>query len=399
MAMAPLPGYFEFFCPVKILAGVSAIEHLPFELRSLGASRPMLITDAGVKASGVIHPLSRALAEGELELAATFDDIPPDSSTEVVAAGARRYREARCDAIIAVGGGSVIDTSKGVNILVSENSDSLAPFAGVGAVKRPLRPLVVVPTTAGTGSEATLAAVIADPSRGVKMLFTSYFLLPNVAVIDPRMTLSLPPHLTAATAMDAMTHAIEAYIGLAKNPLSDAYATAAIRKIAQNLAAALDQPRNETARFELALAATMAGIAFSNSMTSLVHAIGHELGAACHLHHGTCMSLILPYALEYNLSTRAQEIGELLLPLEGSDVYAKTAPGARGPAAIASIRRLRDLLHGRCGLPRTLSETGKVQRDQLSNLARRALDDGSLSYNPKPVTHADALALLERAWA
>jgi alcohol dehydrogenase len=397
--MGAVPTYYEFFCPVKVLAGTSALEHLPFELRSLGASRPMLVTDAGVKAAGVLQPLTRALAEGDMQCAATFDDVPPDSSTKVVAACARLYRERHCDALIAVGGGSVIDTSKGVNILVSENSDRLEQFAGVGAVKRPLRPFFVVPTTAGTGSEVTLAAVIADPDRGVKMLFTSYFLLPNAAVIDPRMTLSLPPHLTAATAMDAMTHAIEAYIGLAKNPLSDAYAAAAIRKIAENLVRAVDEPRNVSARFELAQAATMAGIAFSNSMTSLVHAIGHELGATCHLHHGTCMSLILPYALEYNLSARGDEIGELLLALEGAETYAKTPVAKRAEAAIASVRRLRDVLHTKVGLPRTLSETGKVQREQLPTLAKRALDDGSLSYNPKPVAYADTLAVLERAWA
>jgi len=392
-------SYYEFFCPVKILAGTSALEHVPFELRLLGASRPMLVTDSGVKGAGLLDPLRRALAEGEMDFAAAFDDVPSDSSTTVVTACASLYRQHRCDAIIAVGGGSVIDTSKGVNILVSENADRLEPFAGSGALKRPLRPFFVVPTTAGTGSEVTLAAVITEPTREVKLLFTSYFLLPTAAVLDPRMTLTLPPKLTAATAMDAMTHAVEAFIGLAKNPLSDAYATAAIRKISANVIVAMDKPRDVAARFELAQAATMAGIAFSNSMTSLVHAIGHELGATCHLHHGTCMSLVLPYALEYNLSARAAEIGELLLPLEGADTYAKTPVEERPKAAIASIRRLRDDLHARCDLPRTLNETGQVRRDQLPALARRSLDDGALSYNPKAVRYEDVLGILERAWA
>src|SRR5690606_13681211 len=137
---------------------------------------------------------------------------------------ANAYRANSCDAIIAVGGGSVIDTSKAANILVSEGGDDLHKYAGAGALKRPLKPFFVLPTTAGTGSEVTIAAVIADPDRGVKVAFTSPFLLPHAAVIDPRMTLTLPPFLTAATAMDALTHATEAYISLAKNPLSDAYA-------------------------------------------------------------------------------------------------------------------------------------------------------------------------------
>ncbi len=395
--------YFEFFQPVKILAGARALEHVAFELTTLGASRPLLVTDPGVRKAGLLEPVERALDEGGISIAATFEDVPPDSSVRVVAACARAYRDRGCDSIVAVGGGSVIDTSKAANILVSEGvserDDDLHRYLGAGALKRPLRPFFVIPTTAGTGSEVTIAAVIADEARGVKLPFTSPFLLPNAAVVDPRMTLTLPPFLTAATAMDALTHAVEAFIGLAKNPLSDAYASAAIAKIVRALPTAIEAPGDVEARFELALAATMAGIAFSSSMTSLVHALGHQIGAVCHVHHGACMGLLLPHALEYNLAGRAREIGELLLPLEGADVYARTPASERPAAAIASIRRLRELLHAKVGLPRTLAETGRVRRDQLPQLARMALDDGALAYNPVAVGHEDALGVLERAWA
>ena len=394
----PDPSFYEFFCPVKILAGVRALEHVPFELRALGATRPMLITDRGVRDAGLADAVRAALEEGGVTLAASYDEVPPDSSTSVVATCARAYRAAGCDSILALGGGSVIDSAKGVNVLVSEQTDDLSAFVGSGALTRRLRPLFVVPTTAGTGSEVTLAAVITDDARGVKLAFTSPFLLPDVAVLDPRMTLTLPPHVTAATAMDALTHAVEAYICLGKNPISDGFATAAIAKISRHLVPVLDDPSDVTHRLELAQAATLAGIAFSNSMTGLVHAVGHQLGAVCHLHHGVCMSLVLPYALEYNRAARGDAIGELLLPLEGADVYARTPSGRRADETIASIRRLRDVLYERCKIPRTLSETGKVRRDQLETLARMAIDDGPLAYNPEDVSFEDALALLERAW-
>jgi alcohol dehydrogenase len=173
--------------------------------------------------------------------------------------------------IVAVGGGSVMDTAKGVNIVVSENADDLMQFSGAGNLTRPLKPLVAIPTTAGTGSEVTLVAVIADPARNLKMPFTSYFLMPDIAVLDPRMTLTLPPAITAATAMDALTHAIEAYTCLAKNPLSDAHAQLAIELIGQNLLKVINVPENANGRLALAVAATLAGVAFSNAMVGMVH--------------------------------------------------------------------------------------------------------------------------------
>lgn len=391
-------SYYEFFCPVKIVAGNAALEHIPFELANLSASRPLIITDKGVRGAGLIDHVLNAFAESDMDVVDIFDDVPPDSSTKVVSKIAELYRSQNCDSIIAVGGGSVIDTSKGVNILVSENSTDLAQFSGVGVLKKPLKPFFVIPTTAGTGSEVTLVAVISDTEKKVKLPFTSYFLLPNAAILDPRMTLTLPPHITAMTAMDAMTHAIEAFTGMAKNPISDAYATLAIRKISENLIRVLDKPDDADARLELAQASTMAGIAFSNSMVGLVHSLGHSLGALCHLPHGLCMNLFLPYVLEYNLPERGEVIGELLLSLAGADVYARTPAHQRGAKAIEVIRGMRDELNRRCKLPRSLSETGKVTQDQLGKLADMALDDGSIIFNPVEVDREEALAVLNSAW-
>ncbi|MDY6798765.1 MAG: iron-containing alcohol dehydrogenase [Pseudomonadota bacterium] len=391
--------FYEFFCPVKVIAGKAALEHIPYELTGLAAKRPMIITDKGVRAAGLLDPVVNACAESGLDIATIYDDVPPDSSTGVVRKIAGIYRSENCDSIIAVGGGSAIDTAKAVNILASEGGDDIAAYSGAGILKRALKPFFVVPTTAGTGSEVTAVAVITDIEKHVKLPFTSSFLLPNAAVIDPRMTLTLPPHITAATAMDAMTHATEAFTCMARNPLSDAYATAAIRKISDNLLKVMDNPRDADARLELAQASTMAGIAFSNSMVGLVHSLGHATGALFHLPHGLCMSLYLPYVLEYNLESIREPLGELLLYLDGPDAYAATPGNRRAEAAIASIRKLRDTLYKHCKLPRTLKETGAVREDQLDNIAELALDDGSIMFNPREVTLEDAKAVLKRAWA
>ncbi|PAV26980.1 alcohol dehydrogenase [Tamilnaduibacter salinus] len=390
--------YYEFFCPVKVVAGKAALEHIPYELSGLSASRPMVITDKGVRGAGLLDPVIEACEEGGQEIVTIFDDVPPDSSKEVVRQIASAYREAKCDSIIAIGGGSPIDTAKAVNILVSEGGDDIAAYAGAGVLKRPLRPFFVVPTTAGTGSEVTAVAVIADTEKSVKLPFTSSFLLPNAAIIDPRMTLTLPPHVTAMTAMDAMTHATEAFTCLAKNPLSDAHATAAVRKISTNLPKVMENPKDSDARLELAQASTMAGIAFSNSMVGMVHSLGHATGAICHLPHGLCMSLFLPYVLEYNLEAIREPLGELLLYMAGPDVYATTPTSRRAETCIAAIRKLRDQLWQYCELPRTLQETGKVSEDQLEAIAHSALDDGTIMFNPKETSIEDIRNVLRRAW-
>lgn len=391
--------YYEFFCPVKVIAGKAALEHIPYELTGLAAKRPMIVTDKGVRAAGLLEPVIAACEESGLEIISIYDDVPPDSSTSVVRDIAGIYRSEKCDSMIAVGGGSAIDTAKAVNILVSEGGDDIAAYSGAGVIKRPLKPFLVVPTTAGTGSEVTSVAVITDTKKSVKLPFTSSFLLPNAAVIDPRMTLTLPAHITAATAMDAMTHATEAFTCMAKNPLSDAYATSAIKKISASLLKVMDNPKDTDGRLELAQASTMAGIAFSNSMVGLVHALGHATGAICHLPHGLCMSLYLPYVLEYNLEQIREPLGELLLYLDGPEVYAATPANRRAEASISSLRKLRDELFKRCKLPRTLKETNNVTEDQLDSIAEMALDDGSIMFNPKEVLLEDAKAVLKRAWA
>jgi alcohol dehydrogenase len=291
-----------------------------------------------------------------------------------------------------------MDTAKAVNILATEGGDDLRRFAGYNNLKRPLMPFVAVPTTSGTGSEVTAISVIKDAEAGEKTFYYSQFLLPDVAVLDPRTTLKLPALITAATAMDALTHAVEAYTCLGKNPLSDAYAEAAVRRISRWLVPVLENPEHPEGRLELAQAAAMAGIAFSNSPVGLVHALAHTVGAMHGVHHGAANSIFLPYVLEFNLTVRREEIGELLLHLAGPDAYAETPGGRRAEAAIEKIVDMKERAHALSGLPRTLGETGKVSRDELPEIARRSLDDGTIVMNPADVTEGDALAVLERSW-
>ncbi|OUS24211.1 alcohol dehydrogenase [Gammaproteobacteria bacterium 45_16_T64] len=389
---------YDFFCPVKIVAGVRSLEHLPHELSNLSASRPMIITDIGVRQAGLVDHVTHAFDDSNITIIDIFDDVPPDSSTSLVSHIADRYRQLECDCIIAIGGGSVIDTSKGVNILVSEGGNNVTDYSGVDSLKRPLRPFFVIPTTAGTGSEVTSVAVIADSNSGVKHIFTCSFLLPNVAILDPRMTKTLPPHITAATAIDALTHAIEAFTCMGKNPLSDTYATAAIRKISENILKVMDNPEDELGRLELAQASTMAGIAFSNSMVGLIHALGHSLGVVCHIPHGLCMSIFLPHALEYNLHNGQHQLSELLLPLAGAEVYSRTPTDQRSQAVINFIHDLKDDLFERCQLPRSLSETGKVNKEHFARIVELTVDDAALILNPIEVDRDDAMALLHKAW-
>ncbi|MDM1756185.1 MULTISPECIES: iron-containing alcohol dehydrogenase [Acinetobacter] len=395
--MAAKP-YYEFFCPVKVIAGHAALEHIPYELSSLGAKRPMIITDKGVRTNKLLEPIEAAFISTDVEIGFIFDDVPPDSSLETVRAVAQAYRTHNCDAIIAVGGGSVIDTAKASNILVTEGGDDLTKYSGAHNLPRPLKPFFVIPTTSGTGSEVTMVAVVSDNQKHVKMAFASNYLMPHAAILDPRMTQTLPPHLTAMTAMDAMTHAVEAYTCMAANPISDAYATAAIKKVSANLFNVLDNPSDAEGRLELAQASTMAGIAFSNSMVGLVHSLGHALGAVAHLPHGLCMNLFLPYVLEYNKEVNGDKIADLLLPLAGADIYAQTPANQRAEKAIAVLNTMRDRIYTLTKLPRTLSETGKVSKEQLDEVADKALNDGSIIYNPKEATFKDLKSILEKAW-
>ncbi len=392
-----LPKYYEFFNPVKINAGVEALETVPYELKLLNAKRPIIITDRGIVGAGLLEIVLTGFDDSDITIGAIYDQTPPDSSLKTVNDIVKIYNENKCDSIIAVGGGSPIDTAKGVNIVISEGDSDIRKFMGVDRLSKEQKPLIVVPTTSGTGSEVTLVAVINDVENNVKMPFTSNMLLPKVAILDPRMTLSLPPRITAATGMDALTHAVEAYTCLQKNPMSDAYATAAISLIRKNLAKAVKTGKDVKARFAMANASTMAGAAFSNSMVGAVHALGHACGAIAHVPHGNAMAILLPHVMRFNFDKIEKYYAELLLYLAGEEEYLNTPKKSRAKRAIETIELLNQKLNNLSGMPIKLSDAG-VKKSQIDSIAKTSMNDGSMLPNPKDLTIEDVIKILEAAF-
>jgi alcohol dehydrogenase len=390
-----LPLYYEFYNPVKINAGKEALETIPYELKMLHAERSMIITDKGIVAAGLLDVLKGSFKDSDLVIAAVFDNTPPDSSVQTVNEIANIFRANNCNSLIALGGGSVIDTAKGVNILISEDDTDLSKYMGADRLKSPQKPLVVIPTTSGTGSELTSVAVISDTEKHVKMPFSSGLLLPKVAVLDPRMTLGLPPKITAAVGMDAMTHAVEAFSCLQKNPFSDAYAVAAIQLIRDNLLTVVKESKNIDARFAMANASAMAGAAFSNSMVGAVHAIGHACGAVAHVHHGNVMAVLLPWVMRFN----SDEVGHLyadLLPFLEKDFNPELNTRQKAERAIDSIEKLNADLNQLAGMPHNLKSLG-VKKEQFPEIAEKALNDGAMIPNPKELSKDDVLDILYKA--
>ena len=390
-----IPEYYEFSCPVKIISGRKALANLPYEMDLLGAHRAMVVTDRGVVEAGLIKRVESVFAGSPCVIGAVFDETPPDSSTAAVHRVAALFAEARCDCFVAVGGGSCLDTVKCANMLITEGLEDLAAFQGAERLTKPTKPFIAVPTTAGTGSEVSMVSVVYDEPTKAKLAFTSYRLYPHVAILDPEMTLTVPPYLTAATGMDALTHAVEAIYGLQRNPVSDAFAAAAIRLIVDHLCTCVRNGRDETARLALANGALLAGISFSNSMVGVVHSLAHACGAVCRTPHGVANAVLLPFGMEYNLAKAGDAVAGLA-PLLRAPLSGEPMQQAR--AAIQAVRDLGKRLHDLCGLPTTLQEAG-VPQERLEAVAKSAINDGAVTYNPEEITYDDALAFLQRAYA
>ena len=393
-----IPKYFEFQSSAKILSGRHALENLPSELKNLGAKKPMILSDEILKKIGTLQIVTDALAAGGIREGAVYTRIPADSSLQVVRNIVKEYKKKECDSLVAVGGGSVIDTAKGVRMVLSQNVDDLLDIWGCENLSGVVRiPFAAIPTTSGTGSESTLVAVIKNEARRLKMEFISYYLQPDVAVLDVRMTRTLPPKTTASTGMDALCHAIEAYTCLQKNPISDAYALGASRLITQNLEQAVKNGKDDRARLAMANASMMAGAAFSNSMVGVIHAIGHALGGVCHVPHGDAMTILLPHGMAFNYRVLKEQYGELLYFLAGEETCLNTPAEQRGKEAVRQVWQLRRKLHRICGLPERLRECG-VRKSVFELVARTAMNDGAMIVNPREVSWEDVMFILNKAY-
>lgn len=393
-----LPDFYEFQHSTKIVSGLYGLENLSAELKQMRVKRPLLLSDEGLVAAGIVRQVSDAVENNGIRWADVYTDIPRDSSLDVVNQIAADYRKNQCDGLVALGGGSVIDTAKGVRMLLSQNGKDIRQMAGCECIRRGRWiPFVAIPTTSGTGSESTLVAVLRDELRRQKLEYISYELQPDLAVLDPRTTLTLPPIITATTGMDALCHAIEAFTCLQKNPVSDAYAAAAINLIRDNLEKAVCHGSDKKARLAMANASMLAGAAFSNSMVGLVHAIGHALGSACMVPHGHAMTILLPYVMMYQYQKLKPLYAELLVYLAGPDIYAATPEENRAKESIRTIMRMKRRLHRICYLPEKLREVG-VTRADFDRIAQLAVDDGAMIVNPVSADKQDILHILEKAY-
>lgn len=390
-----LPEFFHFNVPTRVVYGIGLARDIATECESLGTTKYFIVSDRTIKSAGLVDAVTEGLTASGIDITGTFFDVPQDSAVVVVAEVAERAKASGAQGLIAIGGGSVIDTAKGANIVFSEGGDLVEDYSGAGTLTRPLRPLVVIPTTAGTGSECTLAAVIYDEKSKTKLSFSDRYLLPSVAVLDPEMTTTLPPGLTASTGMDALTHAIEAAVDIDASPMSDVLACGAIELIFKNIVTAVEDGNNMEARGAMLIASNMAGMAFSHSMVGCIHAMAHSLGARFHVPHGIANAILLPHGMEYNFEEGKEKFAGMA-PFMGTETAGLSVDDA-ATAAIAAVRDLTRRLHELGALPIRLRDAG-VPGDSLPQIAEMSLEDGSSFYNPREMVAEDLLTHLKRAF-
>jgi alcohol dehydrogenase len=420
-----LPDYYQFSLPTKVKYGIGLASRLGDELADFPGSRALLVTDKVIQSTGLAKKVIEGLKGTKIEIVATYDNVPPNSEIKVVTEAAEMGVASKCDMVIAIGGGSVLDSAKVINLLMVKGGP-LQKHMGAQLLKEKLLPYVAIPTTSGTGSEATQFAVISDDANSVKLPFAEDFFLPDVAILDPEMTATMPGKVTAATGMDALTHAIECYAGMNPNPVSDALALYAIELIAQNILQAVAVPNDLNARGAMLTASFIAGVAFNHSGVGIVHGISHALGGVYHIPHGLANSIILPFSVEYNMETSAaryariaqifgdsgfypvKELNQLVARFDNFAVnQAVTQLGLvdewltkqRAQSLAGKLRALNQKLNALCGHPLNLREAGvKDSLAKLEQVVRTAMEDGAMLNNPVPATAEGVRAIVREAY-
>jgi alcohol dehydrogenase len=365
-----------------------AIRELPAIVRGTGASAAMIVTDAALAATPVIGTVTYHLAEAGIPVH-VFAGVHPNPTTDDLAAGADAIANSEAGervALVAVGGGSPIDAAKGIALAaVNPQRGRDLDYSSHFAV--PALPIIAVPTTAGTGAETNAFGVITDPVTHRKFYVGHTTCMPAAAILDPELTVGLPPSVTAATGMDALTHALESYLSIHPNPWSDGIALQVIRMVAGNLARACADGKDLEARSQMLLAAHMAGIAMANTGLGIAHAIGHSLGGRWNIAHGVTLSMVLPDVLRFNLPVRTQRMADIAFAFGVGDTHADADRNAA--SAIDAIASLREQI----GLTRQLGDFGITEAD-YAQIAADALDDEVLANTPRQPTATDISAIL-----
>ncbi|HEX3318977.1 MAG TPA: iron-containing alcohol dehydrogenase [Solirubrobacteraceae bacterium] len=398
--MRGFKDFYQFTVPTRVIAGRALIEGLGFELSKEGARRVAIVTDEVIRGTGLVDKVVAGVEDGGLEVAGIFDGVPPDSDSAVVASAAGQARAQGADAFLAVGGGSVMDTAKLADVIFTHGGEprDWEGYYGLpredDGLGRPLdlAPLGCVPTTAGTGSESSFAAVIKDREEHLKFQVADFPMYPRLAVLDPESTRTLPPAIAAATGMDALTHAIEGYVSREWTPHGDAYALHALRLIRDNLERAVQTPEDEDARGNMLIAANLAIAPTSCNAIGIAHSLSHPAGAHFDVPHGVANAIHLPVVIEFNaaggsdIADRYRDINELLGLEPGGDdetVGQTLAEHVRG--LVANL-----------GLPTRLSEVG-VPESAVPALVEGAMGDACTLVNPREPTEEEFAALYERA--
>ncbi|MBP1712250.1 MAG: mdh2 [Deltaproteobacteria bacterium] len=379
---------FNYYLPTRIVFGAGELKNISREMDSLGVKKALVVTDAGLKDS----PMVKSLLSGLSDRGALFGEAIPDSSNESVAKGAEAYHAAGADGIVSIGGGSSMDTAKGIGILAKKGRNDLREFFGLSKVGGPIVPHIAIPTTSGTASEVSMFATIKDPVSKVKNLISDPHLIPPVAILDPQLTAGLPPMMTAATGMDALSHAIESIHARFYEPISDGLAYQAIRLIVTYLPRCLEKGDDLEARGMQAIASTMAGMAFQNALVGCAHGIAHALGGMFGVHHGLANAILLPHAIRFNMpvcASRYRQAAEAF----GLDIRAKAdlEIGEMLAQAVWEFAR-------KTGLPQKLSAI-QIPKESFLEVAKIAVNDPGMKSNIRRVTDPQELIpVLEAAW-
>ncbi|MEW5810761.1 MAG: iron-containing alcohol dehydrogenase [Actinomycetota bacterium] len=381
------PRLLKFHAP-EIVFGVASMVEAAHAAMRLGAVRPMLVTDPGLIEAGWADEMVGHLAEQGIQMR-LWHDLTPNPKDHEIAAGFDCYAEHGCDVLVAVGGGSVIDAAKGVAILAANGGDIL-DYEGVDKAEMPIPPLVVVPSTSGTGADVSQFCIVTDTTRNTKITILGRALVPDITVIDPRLLTTMPDWLNAATGLDALTHGIEAFVSLGHNQLTDHHALRAVQMVTDNLADTLERPDEMPARVQMAQAALEAGLAFTNAILGATHAMSHQVGGLLDLPHGVVNGVLLPHVIRFNAEADPEPYKTIATFLGVAD---PAMPAAE--AALALADRIDGLARD-VGVPRGLAQLG-VQPEDLPRLAKTALSDACMSTNPRAADEAQMHALFQAA--
>jgi len=385
--MVALKEYFEFFAPTKVMFGMNLASDVGSEAELLGGTCAMIITDSGVVKAGLVDPVKKSIEDSFLDLAEVYTDVPVNSEVEVCNKIAEIGRQKGVDTLISIGGGSVIDTTKGANILLGVGGSLLDDWQGTHLVPEPLKKHISIPTTAGTGAEVSLGAVIKNTASGQKISFNSKYLLPDVAILDPELTVSMPPGLTAATGIDVLTHVVESFSSLEHSPPSDALSYYATDVVFKYLPVAFENGADLDARGYMSIAANLAGTALSTTMSiGACHAMAHAVGGLSPVTHGVANAIILPVVMEYNLEYCTDRYAELAGAM-GID----TAGMSELEAAKKAVDGVREFIY-QFGLPKNLKEAG-ADPSLFERMTEEAMGDGQMYGNPHEATAEEILEL------